>query len=81
MKDLTWWRANDLEGFLLWENDMRTNETKIKLFGVNTTWRRENAQLHLMNTISTVKHRVGNIMPWFFSVGLTGPLAHPCSCS
>ncbi|KAK3543393.1 hypothetical protein QTP70_020416 [Hemibagrus guttatus] len=48
-----------------WENVIWPDETKIELFGKNSTcrvWRRKNAELHPKNTIPTVKHGVGNIM-------------------
>ncbi|KAK3574795.1 hypothetical protein QTP86_018385 [Hemibagrus guttatus] len=50
-----------------WENVIWSDETKIELFGKNSTcrvWRRKNAGLHPKNTISTVKHGGGNIMLW-----------------
>ncbi|KAK3530790.1 hypothetical protein QTP70_002824 [Hemibagrus guttatus] len=48
-----------------WENVIWSDETKIELFGKNSTchvWRRKNAELHPKNTIPTVKHGGGNIM-------------------
>ncbi|KAK3561480.1 hypothetical protein QTP86_003902 [Hemibagrus guttatus] len=50
-----------------WENGIWSDETKIELFGKNSTcrvWRRKNAELHPKNTIPTVKHGGGNIMLW-----------------
>ncbi|KAK3550480.1 hypothetical protein QTP86_029423, partial [Hemibagrus guttatus] len=50
-----------------WENLIWSDETKIELFGKNSTcrvWRRKNAELHPKNTIPTVKHGGGNIMLW-----------------
>ncbi len=50
-----------------WENVIWSDETKIELFGKNSTcrvWRRKNAELHPKNTIPTVKHGGGNIMRW-----------------
>ncbi|KAK3521400.1 hypothetical protein QTP70_004344 [Hemibagrus guttatus] len=50
-----------------WENVIWSDETKIELFGKNSTcrvWRRKNAELHPKNTIPTVKHGGGNIMLW-----------------
>ncbi|KAK3513647.1 hypothetical protein QTP70_028814 [Hemibagrus guttatus] len=46
-----------------WENVIWSDETKIELFGKNSTcrvWRRKNAELHPKNTIPTLKHWVGN---------------------
>ncbi|KAK3540849.1 hypothetical protein QTP86_002341, partial [Hemibagrus guttatus] len=50
-----------------WENVIWSDETKIELFGKNSTcrvWRRKNAELHPKNTIPAVKHGGGNIMLW-----------------
>ncbi|KAK3536669.1 hypothetical protein QTP86_017600, partial [Hemibagrus guttatus] len=50
-----------------WENVIWSDETKIELFGKNSTchvWRRKNAELHPKNTIPTVKHGCRNIMLW-----------------
>ncbi len=50
-----------------WENVIWSDETKIELFGKNSTcrvWRRKNAELHPKDTIPTVKHGGGNIMLW-----------------
>ncbi len=55
-----------------------SDETKIQLFGINSTrrvWRRRNAAYDLKNTIPTVKHGGGNIMLWWcFSAKGTGQL-------
>ena len=45
-----------------WEKIMSSDETKIELFGKNSTccvWRKKNAKLHSKNTIPTVKHGGG----------------------
>ncbi|MCJ8731803.1 hypothetical protein PDJAM_G00203690 [Pangasius djambal] len=50
-----------------WENVIWSDETKIELFGKNSTcrvWRRKNAELHPKNTTPTVKHGGGNVMLW-----------------
>ncbi|KAK3566596.1 hypothetical protein QTP86_001080 [Hemibagrus guttatus] len=61
-----------------WENVIWSDETKIELFGKNSTcrvWRRKNAELHPKNTIPTVKHGGGNIMLWgYFSAKGPGRL-------
>ncbi|KAK3529988.1 hypothetical protein QTP86_009364 [Hemibagrus guttatus] len=63
-----------------WENVIWSDETKIELFGKNSTcrvWRRKNAELHPKNTIPTVKHGGGNIMLWgCFSAKGPGRLIH-----
>ncbi len=44
-----------------------SDETKIQLFGINSTrrvWRRRNAAYDPKNTINTVQHGGGNIMLW-----------------
>ena len=48
-----------------WEKVMWSDETKIELFGINSTrrvWRKRNAEYNLKNTIPTVKHGGGNLM-------------------
>ncbi len=59
-----------------WENVLWSGETKIELFGINSTrrvWRKRNADYHPKNTIPTVKHGGGNIMFWScFSAKGTG---------
>ncbi len=50
-----------------WVKVLWSDETKIKLFGINSTlrvWRRRNAAYDPKNTIPTVKHGGGNIMHW-----------------
>ncbi|KAI3375427.1 hypothetical protein L3Q82_021913 [Scortum barcoo] len=63
-----------------WENVIWSDETKIELFGKNSTcrvWRRKNAELHPKNTIPTVKHGGGNIVLWgCFSAKGPGRLIH-----
>ncbi len=57
--------ANDSEE--TWVKVLWSDETKIQLFGINSTrcvWRRRNAAYDPKNTIPTVKHGVGNIMLW-----------------
>uniref|UniRef100_A0AAX7T1U1 Tc1-like transposase DDE domain-containing protein n=1 Tax=Astatotilapia calliptera TaxID=8154 RepID=A0AAX7T1U1_ASTCA len=57
---------------------MWSDETKVELFGINSTrrvWRKKNTELHPKNTIPTVKHGGGNIMLWgCFSAKGTGRL-------
>ncbi|KAJ0004848.1 hypothetical protein NQD34_011062 [Periophthalmus magnuspinnatus] len=61
-----------------WEKVMWSDETKIELFGLNSTrcvWRKKNDEYHPKNTIPTVKHEGGNIMLWgCFSAHGTGRL-------
>ncbi len=68
--------ANDSEEN--WVKVLWSDETKIKLFGINSTrrvWRRRNAAYDPKNTIPTVKHWGGNIMLWgCFSAKGTGQL-------
>ncbi len=48
-----------------WVKVLWSDETKIELFGINSTrrvWRRRNAAYDSKNTIPTVKHGGGNIM-------------------
>ncbi len=64
--------ANDSEEN--WVKVLWSDETKIQLFGINSTrrvWRRRNAAYDPKNTIPTVKHGGGNIMLWgcFFCYG------------
>ncbi len=50
-----------------WVKVLWSDETKIQLFGINSTrrvWRRRNAAYDPNNTIPTVKHGGGNIMLW-----------------
>ena len=59
-----------------WEKVMWSDETKIELFGINSTrhvWRKRNAEYNPKNTIPTVKHGGGNLMLWgCFSAKGTG---------
>ncbi len=68
--------ANDSEEN--WVKVLWSDETKIELFGINSThcvWRRRNAAYDPKNTIPTVKHGGGNIMLWgCFSAKGTWPL-------
>ena len=61
-----------------WKKVMWSNETKIELFGINSTrrdWRKRNAEYNPKNTIPTVKHGGGNLMLWgWFSAKETGRL-------
>ena len=61
-----------------WEKAMWSDETKIELFGINSTchvWRKRNAEYNPKNTIPTVKHGGGNLMLWgYFSAKGTGQL-------
>ncbi|KAK6320198.1 hypothetical protein J4Q44_G00093050 [Coregonus suidteri] len=50
-----------------WEKVMWSDETKIELFGLNSTrrvWRKKKDEYNPKNTISTVKHGGGNIILW-----------------
>ena len=57
---------------------MWSDETKIELFGINSTrhvWRKRNAEYNPKNTIPTVMHVGGNLMLWGrFSAKGTGRL-------
>ncbi len=68
--------ANDSEEN--WVKVLWSDETKIQLFGINSTrrvWRRRNAAYDPKNTIPTVTHGGGNIMLWgCFSAKGTGQL-------
>uniref|UniRef100_A0AAZ3QYT6 Tc1-like transposase DDE domain-containing protein n=1 Tax=Oncorhynchus tshawytscha TaxID=74940 RepID=A0AAZ3QYT6_ONCTS len=61
-----------------WVKVLWSDETKMQLFGINSTrrvWRRRNAAYDPKNTIPTVKHGGGNIMLWgCFSAKCTGQL-------
>ncbi|KAK6297049.1 hypothetical protein J4Q44_G00331910 [Coregonus suidteri] len=61
-----------------WEKVMWSDETKIELFGLNSTrrvWRKKKDEYNPKNTIPTVKHRGGNIILWgCFSAKGTGRL-------
>uniref|UniRef100_A0A8C7PMU4 Transposase Tc1-like domain-containing protein n=1 Tax=Oncorhynchus mykiss TaxID=8022 RepID=A0A8C7PMU4_ONCMY len=61
-----------------WEKVMWSDETKIELFGLNSTrrvWRKKRDEYNPKNTIPTVKHGGGNIFLWgCFSAKGTGRL-------
>ena len=61
-----------------WEKVMWSDDTKIELFGINSThrvWRKRNAEYNPKITIPTVKHGGGNLMLWgCFSAKGTGRL-------
>uniref|UniRef100_A0A8C5PIV3 Transposase Tc1-like domain-containing protein n=1 Tax=Leptobrachium leishanense TaxID=445787 RepID=A0A8C5PIV3_9ANUR len=61
-----------------WVKVLWSDETKIELFGINSTrrvWRRRNAAYDPKNTIPTIKHGGGNIMLWgYFAANRTGQL-------
>uniref|UniRef100_A0A8C7G831 Transposase Tc1-like domain-containing protein n=1 Tax=Oncorhynchus kisutch TaxID=8019 RepID=A0A8C7G831_ONCKI len=61
-----------------WEKVMWSDETKIELFGLNSTrrvWRKKKEEYYPKNTIPTVKHGGGNIILWgCFSAKATGRL-------
>ena len=60
--------------------ERRSDETKIELFGINSTrrvWRKRTAEYNCKNTIPTVKYGGGNLMLWgCFSAKGTGRLHH-----
>ncbi|KAK3529096.1 hypothetical protein QTP70_016528, partial [Hemibagrus guttatus] len=50
-----------------WEKVLWSDETKIELFGINSTrrvWRKKNPDYDTKNTFPIVKHGGGNIMLW-----------------
>ncbi|KAF2988691.1 hypothetical protein MJC1_04231 [Methylocystis sp. MJC1] len=50
-----------------WEKVMWSDETKIYIFGLNSTrcaWRKKKDEYNPKNTIPTVKHGGGNIILW-----------------
>uniref|UniRef100_A0AAY5KJS9 Tc1-like transposase DDE domain-containing protein n=1 Tax=Esox lucius TaxID=8010 RepID=A0AAY5KJS9_ESOLU len=61
-----------------WEMVMGSDETKIELFGLNSTrrvWRKKKDEYNPKNTIPTMKHGGGNIILWgCFSAKGTGRL-------
>uniref|UniRef100_A0A803K993 Tc1-like transposase DDE domain-containing protein n=1 Tax=Xenopus tropicalis TaxID=8364 RepID=A0A803K993_XENTR len=61
-----------------WEKVLWSDETKIELFGINSTrcvWRKKNAAYDPQNTVPTVKHGGGDILLWgCFSAKGTGQL-------
>ncbi|KAK6304500.1 hypothetical protein J4Q44_G00250860 [Coregonus suidteri] len=61
-----------------WEKVMWSDETKIELFGLNSTcrvWRKKKDEYNPKNTIPTMKHGGGNIILWgCFSAKGTGRL-------
>uniref|UniRef100_A0AAY5KNH1 Transposase Tc1-like domain-containing protein n=1 Tax=Esox lucius TaxID=8010 RepID=A0AAY5KNH1_ESOLU len=61
-----------------WEKVMWSDETKIELFGLNSSchvWRKKKDEYNPKNTIPTVKHGGGNIILWgCFSAKGTGRL-------
>ncbi|KAL0198163.1 hypothetical protein M9458_006703, partial [Cirrhinus mrigala] len=61
-----------------WDKVMWSDETKIELFGINSTrrdWREKKDEYNPKNTIPTMKHGGGNIMLWgCFSAKGTGLL-------
>ncbi|CDQ79417.1 unnamed protein product [Oncorhynchus mykiss] len=63
-----------------WEKVMWSDETKIELFGLNSTrrvWRMKKDEYSPKNTIPTVKHGGGDIILWgCFSAKGTGQLRH-----
>uniref|UniRef100_A0AAY5KZM0 Transposase Tc1-like domain-containing protein n=1 Tax=Esox lucius TaxID=8010 RepID=A0AAY5KZM0_ESOLU len=63
-----------------WEKVMWSDETKIELFGLNSTcrvWSKKKDEYNPKNTIPTVKHGGGNIILWgCFSAKGTGRLHH-----
>uniref|UniRef100_A0A9J8B6A3 Transposase Tc1-like domain-containing protein n=1 Tax=Cyprinus carpio carpio TaxID=630221 RepID=A0A9J8B6A3_CYPCA len=68
-------RLNDSEE--KWVKVLWSDETKIKVFGINSTrrvWRRRNAAYDPKNTIPTVKHGGGNMLWGYFSAKGTGQL-------
>ena len=71
-------KTYEKKGMQFWEKVIRSDETKVELFGRNTAtsvWRKNGTAFKKHNTIPTVKFRDGSIMIWgCFSSKGTGEL-------